>query len=141
VVLLPGGEVCVVCGGAYGDFADPADDTPARLFLIDPLREAVVDSILIGEHASGMAVGSGGIAYVPATTSVRTVDLARRKVIGEFIRGSYYGAAVEEVSGDVYLTDVRNYAGPGRVVVFSPAGDLRTTIAVGMIPGSMAFKR
>jgi len=141
VVALPDGEVCVVCGGSYGDFANPADDTPARLYFVDPLREWVTDSLLIGGHASTIALGPGGIAYVPATDAVRTVDVTRRRTIGDFVAGSYYGVAVEELTGDVYLTDVQNYAGPGKVVVFSPAGEVRTTIQVGLIPGSMAFKR
>lgn len=141
VTLSASGLVFVVCGGSYGDFANPADDTPARLFVIDPRTEDTIDSILVGGHASILAVGTGTIGYVPATDSVITVDLQRRKVVGTFVRGAYYGAAVEDVSGDVYLSDVQQYAGPGRVVVFSSAGEYRTQFTVGLIPGSMAFKR
>jgi DNA-binding beta-propeller fold protein YncE len=88
-----------------------------------------------------MAIGPGSTGYVPTADSVLTVDLVRRQVVGTFTRGAYYGAAVEEVSGDVYLSDVQQYAGPGKIVVFSSGGQYRTQFPVGLIPGSMAFKR
>jgi hypothetical protein len=49
--------------------------------------------------------------------------------------------SVEDVSGDVYLTDIRGYTRTGRVVVYSARGEYRTQFDVGLIPGSMAFKR
>jgi YVTN family beta-propeller protein len=141
VVAGADGSVYVLCTGSYGDFSDPNDDTPSSIFIIDPVSETVRDSIRIGPHASTIALGPEGLAYVPTTDSVVTVDLLRRKVTGAFRKGAYFGVAVEQVSGDVYLTDVRNYSGPGRVLVFSPAGEYRTEFPAGLIPGSMAFKR
>jgi YVTN family beta-propeller protein len=141
VVTAPGLHVYVMCNGGYGDYADPNDDTPARMFIIDPVRAAVVDSVLIGGHAGSMAIGEGPVAYVPTTDSVVTVDLRTHRRVGTFVRGAFYGVSVEDVSGDVYLTDIRGYTRTGRVVVYSARGEYRTQFDVGLIPGSMAFKR
>lgn len=141
VVLTSDGEILVVCGGAYNDFANPSDDTPARLAIIRPSNDTVIDSILLGEHATNIGVSLEGRAYVPLTTKVLAVDIVGRRVIGTFIAKSFYGVGVEEVSGDIYLTDPKNYLQPGEVSVFAANGQMRNRFQVGVIPGSIAFKR
>jgi len=141
VLVSPDGFVCVVCAGSYGDFQNPDDDTPARLAVIDPTDDHLAASVLIGGHAFTMALDADGIGFVPTTDSVVTVDTRSRHVIGTFRKGSYYGVGVERVSGDVYLTDVKNYAQPGTVEVYSSTGLFRTSFTVGLVPGTLAFKR
>jgi hypothetical protein len=88
-----------------------------------------------------MALDADGIGYIPTADSVVTVNTHSRRVVGTFRRGSYYGAGVEQVSGDVYLTDVKNYAQPGTVEVYTSTGLFRTRFTVGLVPGTLAFKR
>jgi len=141
VYVTPYGRIYVVCAGSYGDFSNPDDDTPARIMVIDPVAGTTIDSITIGGHSTVMAFSSEGWGYIPTTDSVVTVDTRVHRVVGTFVRGNYYGVGVEGVSGDVYLSDVRNYLQPGRISVFAPNGQVRTQFEVGLVPGSIAFKR
>jgi YVTN family beta-propeller protein len=139
--LTPGGLVYVVCGGSYGDFSNPNDDTPAKIMVIDPAVDRVVDSVYIGGHATAFAVGTDGIGYVPGGTEVLRIDTRIHAVTGTFVAGSYYGIGVDAATGDVYLSDPRSYVQPGAVSIFAPNGQLRRTFDCGLIPGSFAFKR
>ena len=140
VVLDEDGYVWVVCAGSY-DFSNPANDSPAKLKIIDPATDALIDSVFIGPHAYSMAIGPDGRAYVPSATEVMTIDTRARRVVGTFQKGYYYSAGVEYVSGDVYLTDAKGFLGPGEVVIFAANGQLRNRFQAGVIPGSIAFKR
>jgi YVTN family beta-propeller protein len=135
------GDLFVVCGGAYNDFADPNDDTPAKLVVVSPISDTVIDSILLGEHATTLALSPDGRGYIPLTTKVLAIDTKARRVVGTFAAKSFYGVGVEEVSGDVYLTDPKNYVQPGEVLIYAANGQLRNRFQVGVIPGSIAFKR
>jgi YVTN family beta-propeller protein len=135
------GDVFVVCGGAYNDFADPNDDTPAKLAVVSPISDTVIDTIILGEHASTLALSPDGRGYVPLTTKVLAIDTRGRRVVGTFVEKSFYGVGVDVVSGDVYLTDPKNYVQPGEVLIYAANGQLRNRFQVGVIPGSIAFKR
>jgi hypothetical protein len=137
----PDGMVHVLCAGSYGDYSNPNDDTPAKIVVIEPGSGAVVDSILIGGHAFKLAIGADGYGYVPGSDSVIVVDTRSRTVRGGFVRGSFYGVAVEQSSGDVYLSDAKNYVTPGTVFVYASNRQLRMQFDAGIIPGSFAFKR
>jgi YVTN family beta-propeller protein len=136
------GRIYVVCAGSYGDYSDPNDDTPCQLYLIDPISLKVADSVFIGGHAFDMAISDvDGTGYVPTADSVVRVDTRADRRIGLFLAGSYYSVGVEEVSGDVYLADPRNYTTPGTIYVYSSTGQLRTSFDAGVVPGWFAFKR
>jgi hypothetical protein len=135
------GLVYVLCAGSYGDFSDPDDDTPATIAVVDPVAGRVVTSLTIGGHAFSFAFGPEGMVYVPTTDSVVTVDSRAHRVLGTLAYGNYYGVAADQTTGDVYLADPRNYIQPGVIRVLSATGQLRTELEVGVIPGSMAFKR
>jgi DNA-binding beta-propeller fold protein YncE len=133
--------VYVLCAGFYNDFANPNDDTPAKIYVLQPDFETVVDSIVLGEHAFKMAIGSDGHAYVPITDSVLVVDTRLRKVNGTFVRGVFYGVGVDEISGNVYLSDPKNYQQPGTVFIYDSQKTLLRQFDAGIIPGSFAFRR
>ncbi len=142
VRMAASGRVYVVCGGSYGDYSNPGDDTPASIYVIDPVSVAVVDSLPVGGHAFDIAVNMvDGLGYVATTDSVIRFDTKVDRRLGLFLPGNFYAAGVEEVSGDVYLADPKNYTQPGTVEVYSATGQLRTSFDVGIIPGWFAFKR
>ncbi len=140
VEITPAGEVYCVCTGAY-DYSDPSKDTPAWIAVINPLTDAVTDSVYVGGHATDIGIGTDGIGYVPSTTAVYRVDTRANSVTGVFREGAYFAVGVESSSGDVYLADPKNYVGPGTVSVFAPNGELRVQFDVGIIPGAFTFKR
>ncbi len=139
VEITPSGAVYVVCMGAY-DYTDPANDTPARIIVIDPASDAVTDSIFIGGHAPDIGIAADGIGYVPSTSEVFRVDTRVNRVTGVFHEGAYSAVGVEVSSGDVYLADPKNYVQPGTISVFAPNGELRIRFDAGIIPGAFAFK-
>jgi hypothetical protein len=141
LALSGDGMVYVVSGGFYNDFADPNDDTPATVAVVNPVTDAVVASLVIGGHASVIALTPDGRGYVPATDRVVTIDTRSRSVTGTFLTGYFYGIGVEQVSGDVYLTDPKNFVLPGEVLIYAATGQFRTKFTAGVIPGSIAFKR
>jgi YVTN family beta-propeller protein len=141
VVRAPGGWIYVVCAGSYGDFGNPDDDTPAQLVVIDPLNDVVLDSVMVGGHAFRMAVGSDGMGYVVGEGSVVHIDTQNRTLLGTFAAGVYYGVGVDAASGEVYLSDPRDYVSPGRVMVYSSNGTLRDEFEAGLIPGRFAFNQ
>ncbi len=141
VALADDGMVYVVCGGFYNDYSNPNDDTPARVAVVNPQTDAVIASLLIGGHASLIALSDGGLGYVPTSDRVVTIDTRSRTVAGTFLTGYFYGIGVEQVSGDVYLTDPKNFVLPGEVLIYAATGQFRTKFTAGVIPGSIAFKR
>ncbi len=141
VALSGDGKVFVVCGGFYNDYSNPNDDTPATVAVVNPQSDAVIARLQIGGHASAIAISADGQGYVPTTDRVVMIDTRSRTVTGTFLTGSFYGIGVEQVSGDVYLTDPKNYVLPGEVLVYAANGQFRTRFPAGVIPGSIAFKR
>jgi hypothetical protein len=133
--------VYALCGGSYGDFANPNDDTPAEIFVVDPITERIVDSLVIGGHAFTMAIGPDGKGYVPAAHGVLAINTRTNSVVGQFLPGTFYGVGVEAVSGDVYLSDPKNYTQPGTVFIYAKDGQVRKQFDAGVTPGSFAFKR
>jgi DNA-binding beta-propeller fold protein YncE len=134
------GMVYVLCSGFYNDWMDPLDDTPCRIAVIDPVTDAVVDSVVIGDHASSMALTADGLCYVLASDSVVVVDTRLHRNLGTFVRGAYYAVGVDYESGDVYLADAKNYIQAGTVSVYASDGLFRTRFDVGVNPGQFLFK-
>ncbi len=141
VVRTSNGHIYVLCAGAYGDFSDPNDDTPAKVMVIDPVSETVVDSVLVGGHAFRTSAGRDHMAYVLREVDVLQIDTRNHSVVGPFATGVFYGVAVEEETGDVYLADARDFVSPGRALIYSSEGLMRSEHNVGLIPGRFAFSQ
>ncbi len=141
VAVTGSGMVYVLCAGFDGSGSIPDDATPAKIFVLDPVTVTVVDSVAIPGHAYTMAIGENGRAYVPSSDSVLVVDTRTNRISGTFARGVFYAVGIEEGSGDVYLSDAKNFTQPGDVLVFSSDGSMKVQFTAGVIPGSFAFKR
>lgn len=50
-----------------------------------------------------------------------------------------YGIAVHPESGDIFITDAKNYVSSGQLLCFSPEGKLLWSVRTGDIPSSIAF--
>ena len=68
--------------------------------------------------------------------NTRTNSLA-----GKFADGTFYNVGVEEITGDVYLTDAKNYTSPGEVHIYSSSAQFKKKFTVRIIPGAIAFKK
>lgn len=141
ITATPTGLLYILCAGFYGNFGDPSDDTPAKIFVMQPESEVVVDSILIGGHAFKMAFGPSDDGYVPTSDSVVVLDIRFHRVTGTLAQGDYYGVAVDPVSGTIYISDARGFVTPGVVYAYTTSGQRVKEYSVGLIPGSFAFKQ
>ena len=130
-------------------------DVPAKLYWLEQKggRYEVGGSLDI--PVSAMAV-SGNDIYVLGTTydsnwtptaSYYKVNASAREVVSEkFITdgsesgiGTAYAVAVNPVSGDVYIADVKDYVSSGELFCYSDAGKLRWHVRTGVLPGHIAF--
>lgn len=50
-----------------------------------------------------------------------------------------YALAVQPSTGDIFVTDVKNYTSSGELRCYTPAGQLRAKVTTGDIPGHIAF--
>ena len=132
--------VYILCVGFYNDFNDPNDDTPAKVYAMNTSTLGILDSVLIGDHAFKLAVGTGR-CYVPVLDSVKAIDTQTHAYAETVVSGTFfYGIGADPVSGDILLGDPRTYTVPGAVRIYSSTGTLRSQFDVGLIPGSFAFK-
>lgn len=133
-----------------GNYADVASD----LFVIDTRTDKVIKAI--GCPVADICINKDK-AYTysssydqnwNATYSYNVIDLNTLSVMpGGFITDGTesrimapYGLAVNPVSGDIFVTDARNYTSSGAVYCFSADGKLKWTHNTGVIPGHIAFK-
>jgi outer membrane protein assembly factor BamB len=50
-----------------------------------------------------------------------------------------YGLAVHPLTGDILLTDAKNYVTPGTLYCFSPSGQKKWNVRTGDIPAHIVF--
>ncbi len=136
------GSVWIVCSGDYGDFADPTDDTPGKLFALNPTTDEVVDSIEVGGHPGEIAFSNDGYVYVVGELGIIKVDTRTVEIVANpFIAGSFYTVAVDGITNEIYVADAKDFVQNGVVRVYSPSGVALNEFEVGIAPGSIAFVR
>jgi len=101
-------------------------------------------------HGDSLYIVASSRNYVPTgnTSAYTIVDVVkRRKVTDCFITDGTeknivipYGVAVNPVTGEIYVTDARNYVNPGDIYCFTPQGKLKWTATTGDIPAHFAFR-
>lgn len=137
-----------------GDYAE----NPSRLIVMS--RPAANDRMQVEEviptPCSNLAIHGDLLYYIAAdrdggsgsnTVRYGVVDVRTHKIITDnFITDGTekritmpYGLAVHPETGDIYLTDAKNYVSSGLLYCFSPEGKLRWSIRTGDIPASMTF--
>ncbi len=139
------GKVWVACTG--NAFATPA--TKGKIFIIDPATNLVADSISFADNLWGtISIGSDGFAYVIGITPssfnggpVHKISTATKAVVLNYVPGTFYGLAFDDVAREVYAADVRNFSGNGEVKIYTTAGALRKTFVAQKGPAVFGFKR
>ncbi len=140
VMNMPGGTIGVLCSGAYNDFNDPNDDTPASLILIEPATKARVDSLPLPGHPMRFIMDDQGYAYI-LEAGVTRIHLATRTFSPLFISGWFYSAIVDTVDNRLYFTNAFDYVQPGTLEVYDYNGTKLASHPTGIIPGAMAFTK
>ncbi|HEY9167160.1 MAG TPA: YncE family protein [Candidatus Kryptonia bacterium] len=135
------GVVWVVCPGNIGDIG--------KVYLINTSTLAVVDSIntnagisAYGGHAFAFDADRGA-AYLIADSSVIKLNLTTHQILNDnFISGTFFGMSVDGATGNIFLTDAKDYQSNGQVYIYSPTGTYTSkSFTAGIIPDAMAFQR
>lgn len=129
-------------------------DTEAALYVYDTRKGRVEKRLDVPVSAMDMV---GDRLYVVSTqfsyltmkneTTYAVIDTrTMEKVSDMFITDGTekqikipYGVKVNPLTGDIYVTDARNYVNPGYLYCFTPEGTLRWKVRTGDIPAHFAF--
>ena len=135
---------------ARGDYYDK----PSRLYCIDLATETVSDSLnvavsdldIVGDSLYLLATEWSYIDMQDVITygivDVKTHQLVSHSFITDGTEKSIqkpYGLRVNPVTGDIYVTDAKNYVTPGTLYAFSKAGVLLWSVRTGDIPAHLTF--
>lgn len=138
-------RVWVACtGNAYA-----MPPVPGSLYKINSTTLSVEDSVIFGGPLWGaIDASTDGYLYVLGVTPgsfyggpVHRVRISSKTVTPDFIPGTFYGLAVDGVTGDVYLADARGFAAAGEVRVFTRGGAAKRTAAVQRGPAVFVFRQ
>ena len=160
MVVDKNGHVWVLCEGRswddeYDEEGVPYGENPT-LWEIDPmLKTAVCRYVFKGPYedddeikgvASALKVNPAGDQfYLIYNNEVRRFDLATMSLSETFritpdATGLFYNMAVEPKTGDLYISDAKNYVMEGTVYRYSNDGVLLASFQAGIIPSAMLFK-
>ena len=134
-----------------GDYAYQS----SKLYLIDPVRDEVIaqidtpvsdmwihgDSAYIYSSARNDITHSTVVSY--SILDLNTLSVVDDKIIKDGTDANIKlprGIAVHPITGEIYITDARNYVSSGRVHCYSPDGVLKWSQTTGEIPSQFAFK-
>lgn len=131
---------------------------PSRLFVLSQKRTGALMEVTdqLDIPCSNMAVKGDSLFYYATqwsdytqsnTISYGIIDIRTHQRISEsFITDGTekeisipYGIAVHPETGDIYITDARNYVSSGTLYCFSSDGKKRWSVRTGDIPAHIAF--
>ncbi len=137
-----------------GDF----NSHPSRLFVLQKRRGhnqmEVVDTLDV--PVSDMAIHGDSLYYFATnwsnytqknTISYGIIDIRTHQVVSDnFITDGTdkditipYGIAVHPLTGDIFVTDAKNYVSSGTLYCFSPDGRRKWSVRTGDIPAHITF--
>ncbi|MGA7160708.1 MAG: YncE family protein [Bacteroidota bacterium] len=139
------GELVVACYG-FTDYTNSANDTPGNITIINPKTNSVAATIPLPPaaygHPSGLAVSTYGYGLTIVEDGVLKFDTKTMTIITDiFIGRSAYVIAVDDVTENVYIGDAKDYQQNGELYVYDKNGVEKDSAMVGIIPGTIVFKR
>jgi YVTN family beta-propeller protein len=139
------GDLFVRCTG-YMDWSNPGKDTPGRIVVIDPKTDSVVSAIPMSlenyGHLSSMAVTKKGIGFVVVKNGIAKFETASNSIIEpRFSSIAGYAISYDESEEKLYVTDAKDFVRNGMIYGIDNNGVTRDSAIVGIIPGTIAFKR
>ncbi len=134
-------------------------DVPSRLIVMDKKpgtnRMIVTDTLDI--PCSDLAIQGDSLYFFSSAFDYNTGETAitygiintvtKQLVSTNFITDGTekditapYGIAINPTSGDIYLTDAKNYVSSGQLHCYSPQGVRKWSVRTGDVPGHMCFR-
>lgn len=139
------GDIYVLSSGDYGT-VKPA------MTVIDSKTDLV--SQTFANFGGGSIAISGDVAYIAGTTydenfnatnyvklfNVKTEKMLRSNFITDgTVITTPYGINVDPVSGEVFITDAKNFSTNGQVVCFNSLGVKKYSLTTGITPNKIIF--
>lgn len=155
VTLNPNGVAADQYGDVYIKSIGNYSDVNPTLTIIDSKTDAVKTTFtnfnggkmtIAGDFAFFTIAGSPKTKDMPAITgnlkvfNVKTETVEKEKFIGDdtFIT-SPYGVNVDNLTGEVFITDAKNYASRGEVFCFDKEGKKKYVLTTGVSPNGVIF--
>ena len=136
------GHVWVLCEGATWE----EDGENPSLWEIDPQMKTAAKRFEFDGTAMVLRANpTGDQFYLLYNNEVRRFDIASLTLSDDFRieaepHGWFYNMAVEPRTGDIYVTDAKNYMMNGKVFRYTSDGLLLSSFEAGIIPSAMLFK-
>ena len=136
------GHVWVLCEGAVWE----ADAEQPSLWEINPLTKTAEKRYEFDGTAMVLRANPiGDQLYLFLNNEVRRFDVATLSLSESFRiaaqeEGMFYNMTVEPRTGDIYVTDAKNYMMNGTVYRYTNDGLLLSSFEAGVIPSAMLFK-
>ncbi len=139
------GDIIVICNG-YTDFVNSNNDTPGNITVIDAATNSVKATITLPlvtfGHPGELAVSSNGYGFTVVKNGLLKFDTKSHSIIApSFITKTAYSIAVDNISERIYLGDAKDYNSNGKIYVYEKSGALKDSATVGIVPGSIVFKK
>ncbi len=127
---------------------------PSRLHVIDTATDHVTASIDVpvtnlaikGDSAyiisSGINEYTGKSAVTYNILDLNTLEVVDNRIIKDGTEAAIrlpYGIAIHPVTGEILITDARNYVSSGRLHCYTPDGILKWSTTTGDIPAIITF--
>lgn len=143
VVENPRGVVADQYGDVYVFSTGNYDDVKSSMATIDSKTDLVKTQV---DFSGGSMVINGDYGYIPTFDGkVKVFNVKTEKVEKEnFITDdtkitAAYGIAVDELTGEVFVTDAKNYVTNGEVFCFDKEGKRKYSIQAGLLPNNVVF--
>jgi len=131
VKLAPDGTIHVLCTGTYGNGATPES---GKISVIDPISLQAIDTIDIGGSPGGLAMASGGVAWVAGYEGgVRRYDANIRQVLAppgdpDLAAPGFSAIAWDSAGSTIYVT---SFEADLLIAIDEAAGSIRDAWIVG----------
>jgi YVTN family beta-propeller protein len=139
------GELIVVSYGV-GSYPDPTKESPGAITVIDPNTLTVKATILLPlatyGHPSELTLSKYGYGFTVVKNGILKFDTRTNSVLSQnFIPATPYAIAVDDATERLYTGDARDFNSNGILRVYSKTGSPVDSATVGIIPGTIVFKR
>ncbi|NOX87494.1 MAG: hypothetical protein GXO77_00575 [Calditrichaeota bacterium] len=139
-------EINVLCTGRWPAWGDSTDKgTNGGVYVIDPVKGVVVDSIKITGHPSELSYGGNDLGFFILNGKVVSYSTDENKLLNESLIDNtkefvfYYSLEADPVSQLLFVLDAKNYAQNGELLIFDFSGNLQKRLTTGIIPGAVTF--
>ncbi len=132
----------IVCAGAYGDFSDPNDDTPGKIYVINGTDGTEITNFEVGGHPGDLVLNEkDDVAYL-INGSLMSIDMNSFEILDEaFVNRSFYSIGLSTTDDGIYLwgSDAKNFAQAGIAIQYDINGVKLDSFPTGIIPGAFYF--